>query len=247
MASVSKRIPKTDEVGLRAAFQETKSYLISKLNYGFSQEELRLSVSYALSHKTISEIGGRIIEEYVSNLLESSLYQKKSFKLVPTASRSLGDFVVEFKSKESYRFYFDVKAQHLSIREKTDEHYKNMKIQAKKPGESHPNLIAYHKAKDFFSDASRSKEDIAFLMIHYDPSVIGNEVSFNLRALSDSSIFLLRDISESNLSFGNLGKGQLQLKRINELHIENRTRNNFITLIEKLANGPRKTRASGRN
>jgi hypothetical protein len=57
----------------------------------------------------------------------------------------------------------------------------------------------------------------------------------------------LRDISANNLSYGNLGKGQLQLKRINDLKIENRTRPDFILLIDKLANGPRKTRASGKN
>jgi hypothetical protein len=247
MATTPSKISQVDETVLRTAFEETKSFLINTLNQGFSQKELRLSASYALSHKTISEIGGRLIEEYVSAILESALRKGESFNLVPTASRSLGDFVIEYKSKKSYRFYFDVKAQHLSIRERTAEHYKKMNIQAKKPGESHPNLIAYHKAKEFFGDSSRLSEDIAFLFIHYNPELVGNMVSFNLRELSDSSICLLRDISANNLSYGNLGKGQLQLKRINDLKIENRTRPDFILLIDKLANGPRKTRASGKN
>jgi hypothetical protein len=247
MTSNSGRSAIAAETGLREAFRETKFHLIHTLNEGFSQKQLKISSSFTISHKTISEIGGRLIEEYVSAILESALRNGESFKLVPTASRSLGDFVIEYTSKESYRFYFDVKAQHLSIRERTAEHYKKMKIQAKKPGESHPNLIAYHKAKEFFGDSSRLREDIAFLFIHYNPELVGNVVSFNLRNLSDSSIFLLRDISADNLSYGNLGKGQLQLKRINDLQLENRTRLDFISLIEKLAIRPRKTRASGKN
>jgi hypothetical protein len=247
MATAPRKIPQVDEFDLRTAFEETKSHLINKLNQGFTQKELTLSASYALSHKTISEIGGRLIEEYVSAILESSLRKGESFNLVPTASRSLGDFVIQYNSRETYRFYFDVKAQHLSIRERTAQHYKKMNIQAKKPGQSHPNLIAYHKAKEFFGDSNRLREDIAFLFIHYNPELVGNTVSFNLRDLSDSSICLLRDISVNNLSYGNLGKGQLQLKRVNDLQLENRTRLDFVSLIDKLANGPRKTRASGKN
>jgi hypothetical protein len=107
-------------------------------------------------------------------------------------------------------------------------------------------LISFEKAKDFYSDSSRAREDIAFVLIHYDPTIRGGDIDFKMKPLSIDSIFLLRDIVDQNLSFGNLGKGQIQLKRISDIKIQNRTKVEFVDFITLLASKRRSTRASGR-
>ena len=108
-------------------------------------------------------------------------------------------------------------------------------------------MISYEKAKDFFSDSNRSKEDIAFVMIHYDPEIEGGKVNFNLKPLEQHSIFLLRDIGDENLSFGNLGKGQVQLKRVSNIKVKKRSKKEFVDFITALASKPRATRAISRD
>lgn len=231
---------------LRQAFNEIRTRIITELNAALTGSPLILKCNHAIGHKTVSEIGGRIIEDFLTSSLETAFNKDSQYIYQSTSSRSLGDFAIEEKKSNPHRFFFDVKAQHLSIREKTLEFYREKSIDAKKPGESHPNLISFEKAKDFFSDSSRAREDIAFVMIHYDPTILRGDVNFKLRHLTDESIFLLRDIDEQNLSFGNLGRGQIQLKRINDILVQNRSKVEFIDFINQLAAKPRLSRASSR-
>lgn len=237
----------SEDAALRQAFVEVQTSITTALNAAITKKPLNLSSNHPIGHKTVSEVGGRFIEEYLTSILESVFNGDKYYRFLSTTSRSLGDFVVEERKPNSYRFYFDVKAQHLSIRERTYEFYKEKNIEAKKPGESHPNLISYEKAKDFFSDSNRSKEDIAFVMIHYDPEIEGGKVNFNLKPLEQHSIFLLRDIGDENLSFGNLGKGQVQLKRVSNIKVKKRSKKEFVDFISALASKPRATRAISRD
>lgn len=232
------------DASLRNAVREIQTCIVTTLNNSFEENPLSLSVSHPIGHKTVSEVGGRFIEDYVIASLESIFENDNQYTVHPTSSRSLGDFVVEEQQSIPHRIYFDVKAQHLTIREKTYELYKEKQIDAKKPGESHPNLISFDKARNFYSDTSRSKEDIAFVMIHYDPVIIGKEVKFNLQPLNLDSIFLLRDIGDQNLSFGNLGKGQVQLKRIGDIQLKRRSKKEFINFVTELASKPRSKRAT---
>lgn len=237
----------SEDVALRQSFLEVQTFINAALNDAITRQPLILSSNHPVGHKTVSEVGGRFIEDYLTSILESVFKCDKRYRFLSTTSRSLGDFVVAEREPNSHRFYFDVKAQHLSIRERTYEFYKEKKIDAKKPGESHPNLISYEKAKGFFSDSSRAKEDIAFVMIHYDPEIEGGKVNFNLKPLEQHSIFLLRDISDDNLSFGSLGKGQVQLKRVSNIKIQSRSKEKFVEFISKLASKPRATRATSRD
>lgn len=231
---------------LRKAFNDIKTRIINELNATLVGSPLILKCNHALGHKTVSEIGGRIIEDFLTSSLETAFSEDPQYVYKSTSSRSLGDFVVEEKKSNPHRIFFDVKAQHLSIREKTLEFYQDKKIDAKKPGESHPNLISFEKAKDFFSDSRRAREDIAFVMIHYDPMIFRGDIDFKIRPLSMNSIFLLRDINDQNLSFGNLGKGQIQLKRVSDIKIQNRTKVEFVDFITALSSKPRLSRASSR-
>lgn len=235
-----------EDKALRRAFNEIRARTISELNATLTGSPLILKCNHPIGHKTVSEIGGRIIEDFLTSSLEKTFSKDSRFIYQSTSSRSLGDFVVEEKSSDPHRFYFDVKAQHLSIRDRTLEFYRDKKIKAKKPGESHPNLISFEKAKDFFSDSSRAREDIAFVMIHYDPVILKGEIDFKIKPLSLDSIFLLRDIDDHNLSFGNLGKGQIQLKRVGDIRIQTTSKLEFVEAITNLASKPRSKRASSR-
>lgn len=234
------------DFNLRKSFKEIIGVLEVAANSAIKNTPLVIRSSHSLGHKTISEIGGRIIEEYLVDTFDNSATNNSTFSFQATSSRSLGDFAIESCSDKKHKFYFDVKAQHLSIREKTLEMYKSRMINAKKPGESHPNLISYQKVKDFYFDNERINEDIAFLMIHYDPIIRGGEVDFNIKLLTANSFFLLRDLATENLSFGNLGKGQIQLKRINSVKIQKRSKSEFVEVIDSLAIGKRASRSSSR-
>ena len=237
----------SEDAVLRQAFTEIQECITSELNKAIMRNPLNIASSHPIGHKTVSEVGGRFIEDYLTASLEAIFMRNERYEFLSTTSRSLGDFVVVEKQANPHRIYFDVKAQHLSIRERTYELYKEKKIDAKKPGESHPNLISYEKAREFFSDSSRSREDIAFVMIHYDPEIVGGKVNFNLKPLAQHSIFLLRDISDENLSFGNLGKGQVQLKRVSRIKNTRRSKEEFVNFISTLASKPRVTRATSRD
>ena len=237
----------SEDAVLRKAFLEIQDCLTSELNEAILRNPLNLSSSHPIGHKTVSEVGGRFIEDYLTSSLEGFFKRHARYEFHATTSRSLGDFVVEERQSNSHRIYFDVKAQHLSIREKTYEFYKAKNIDAKKPGESHPNLISYEKAKEFFADTSRSREDIAFVMIHYDPKIVDGVVEFNLKPLDKHSIFLLRDIGDENLSFGNLGKGQIQLKRVSNINTRIRSKDEFVDFISALSAKPRATRSTSRD
>ena len=202
-----------------------------------------MTSSHPLSHKTISEIGGGILEEYISKAIKESFSKNSDYFVNYLSSRSLGDFFVQSK-KSATTIYFDIKSQHLSIREKTYEYYINNNIQQKKPGESHPNLISYQKAKDFYSSIDRQDDDIGMIFVKYDPEISGSTINFKIMDFSNSSIFLLRDISTNNLSYGNLGKGQIQLSRINNLRIDERNKSEFLKTLDFLKNKPRQTRRS---
>jgi hypothetical protein len=82
------------------------------------------------------------------------------------------------------------------------------------------------------------------ILVKYDPEISGSTINFKIMDFSNSSIFLLRDISTNNLSYGNLGKGQIQLSRINNLRIDERNKSEFLKTLDFLKNKPRQTRRS---
>lgn len=229
---------------IRRDFISTCSQLIKKMNDIIQNEPLTISSSHLISHKTISEIGGRILEEFISNAVKDSFKDIEKYTVEHLSSRSLGDFCIQTKNKNPNRFYFDIKSQHLSIREKTHEYYIANGIDQKKPGESHPNLISYQKAVDFYGDRTKERDDIGLIFVKYDPIITGKSINFKISSFDHTSIFLLRDIDIDNLSYGNLGKGQIQLSRINNIKITAGSKLEFIEKLNFLKNRPRKVRKS---
>jgi len=229
---------------IRRDFQEITKIIINGINSYAETHPLFLECSFQIGHKTISEIGGRFLEEYILLAIKNSFHNHPKYELGSLSSRSLGDFVIRSKDEVSCAVYFDVKAQHLSIRERTLEHYMLNNIKQKKPGESHPNLISYQKAIEFYTDHNKKNDDIAMIFIKYDPAIINGKTNFNINELDSESIVLLRDLGEKNLSYGDLGKGQIQLSRINAIEVLSRSKHDFVKLIEGLKNRPRKLRNS---
>jgi hypothetical protein len=224
-------------------FNSVRTEILVALGAAAKNNPLTLKASFPLGHKTVSEIGGRFIEEYATQALSGHFASNKDYEFEYLSSRSLGDFKISSGVDMSHVLYVDIKAQHLTIREETEKYYKENNIAQKKPGESHPNLISFEKAKDFFTDQDRALEDIAIFTIKYAPKIENGTVEFNVQEPSSDHLFLLRTLSESNLSFGALGKGQIQLSRLNNLVFENRSKAEFLDLVRKIASKPRSTRA----
>jgi len=143
-------------------------------------------------------------------------------------------------------FFVDVRCQHISIRNRTFEFYQKHGIKKKRPGESHPNLISAQKVREFYSDEELKNKDIVFMLIKYNPEIDGGTVNFNIKPIVSSQIMLLRDISTNNLTFGRLGRGQIQLSRIDAIEETIRTKNKFLELVDELENRPRKQRGTSR-
>ena len=227
-------------------FKSVQSETLSALNLAGSSFPLQLSASFDLGHKTVSEIGGRFIEEYVTQVLSRHFQSSAHYKFEYLSSRSLGDYKIESRTNSAFILYVDIKAQHMTIREETEKFYRQNGISQKKPGESHPNLISYEKAKEFFGDSSRVFEDIAILNVKYAPQIVGGKVDFKIQQMSPEQHFLLRTLSEDNLSFGALGKGQIQLSRLNALAFIDRDKSQFLELVQWIASRPRATRGTSR-
>jgi hypothetical protein len=230
----------------RVFFNSVQSETLSALNLAGKTLPLQISASFDLGHKTVSEIGGRFIEEYITQALSRHFENSADFRFEYLSSRSLGDYKIESRTNSGYVLYVDIKAQHMTIREETEKYYKQNGITQKKPGESHPNLISYEKAKEFYGDASRLFEDIAILNVKYAPEISGGKVDFKIQQMFPEQLFLLRTLSEANLSFGALGKGQIQLSRLNALAFNERNKSEFLDLVEKIASRPRTTRGTSR-
>ena len=221
-------------------FKKISNEIILGFNKFIEKTPLKLECSISINHKTISEIGGRIIEEYVLLALRELFIKSEDYDFENLSSKSLGDFALTSTAKDFVKLFFDVKAQHISIREKTQSFYLENGIKQSKPGESHPNLISYQKAVDFFTDDTKYNDDICMLFIKYDPIIENRIVNFNILPLDQNSILLLRNIADKNLSYGNLGKGQIQLYRLYDIITIQRTKIEFVKFINKLKNKPRK-------
>ncbi len=208
---------------------------------------LSFNLSWRVTSKAVSEIGGRLIEDWLIANVESGLraieqdgrQQCDSIRVIQVAGRAIGDIELKFSLQGySYTLLVRVMANNAIARDETFRFYKTHGIPKGRPGESHPNLIAINRAVQFFSSATNISSDIAIFYCRYSPLQDGTQVRFDFsETLGRNSelLFLLRDISESNLTpVGNLGKGQLQLKRLSEIGLKQRTRNEFLFALSEL-------------
>lgn len=139
-------------------FHSVQTETLSALNLAGNTLPLQISASFDLGHKTVSEIGGRFIEEYITQALNRHFENSADFKFEYLSSRSLGDYKIESRRNSGFVLYVDIKAQHMTIRA--------------------------------------------------------------------------------------LGKGQIQLSRLNSLAFNDRDKSEFLELVQKIATRPRATRGT---
>jgi hypothetical protein len=88
---------KKEDVEIRENFKFISDLLIANVNDFIKKHPLTMTSSHPLSHKTISEIGGRILEEYISKAIKESFSKNSDYFVNYLSSRSLGDFFVQSK------------------------------------------------------------------------------------------------------------------------------------------------------
>jgi hypothetical protein len=200
--------------------------------------------------KTISEIGGRLLEDWLLRRLQDAIDLRMSsgdllgsrYRVSPVAAREIADIQVEFEiDGKAYHLFLSVKAANLNARDETFAFYKQYGILKKRPGQSHPNLISVEKALSWWSNDELADREIALLYLRYivEFDEAGRSATFkiqnNFSSQEEVSLLLIRDISAHNVSpIGSLGKGQIQLHRLTRLETTERTREEFVTFIENL-------------
>lgn len=225
------------------AMPAINTFVREAIRSAIRRSPLELHVSIPLSHKCISEIGGRIIEEYLVQAIEAFQDPSETFYLRAVAARAMGDFEIRSTLDDTLVLLVDIKAGHRSIRDKTAAQYAEKGIALRRPGASHPNLASVKKLEDLYGDDSRKNTDLAILIVGYDPFVVGSTIRFRIEEPGASPLRLIREFSESNLSLGQQ-LGQIQLSRGDRVETELRSKTEFLELIGRVQARPRQKRRS---
>jgi hypothetical protein len=228
----------------REAWAAAHPVLVAALSWAISERPLSFTASWPISAKSISEIGGRLIEDWLISSLPDALTAASNacsphcsnFRAIAVAGRAIGDTAIQFSyAARDYTVHIDVKAANLSARDETHRFYLANSIAKKRPGESHPNLISLPRAELWYRDPQNALADLAILYCGYRAIVVDGTVTFDLsRSLNQSSLFLLRDISPSNVTVGALGRGQLQLTRTSSIRFAERTKAEFCAFLQSI-------------
>ncbi len=207
------------------ALEATRSMLADT----FRDHSLKASFSWSIGGRAVSEIGGRLIEDFALDAIAASVkrFEGSTFDRIdveiPTSGRTVEDFALAFQRGSSrLDFLVDVKG-HNELRTG-----------------SRPNLASIRKCLALYSEPLASTEIIIFFC-RYLPNIKPGERSrtLTLQIMDDSfrelCIFPLRWLSRSNLDVGNIGAGgQLLLARENQVQLELRTRTEFVALLQLL-------------
>ena len=224
-----------DELEVRSAWEEFSKHFKVIFLKTLTQKELSMSFSWDLEYKAIGEIGGRLLEDFFVSKLEEENTQQDLIYFEPVHARAMGDVKCIFTHNEKeFIFYIDIKCNYLKMRERTFEYYQKKGIKKKKPGQSHPNIMSVEKLKIFVEDKEHEKSDIAMLFIKYDIEKISDNFLFKIDPnLEQKSLFLLRDIGDSFFDVGNLGKGQVQMSKLDRLEFTKRGKKEFLEIVLK--------------
>jgi hypothetical protein len=181
-----------------------------------------VKASWPLSGRTVSEIGGRLIEDYVLGCLKDSLESVRGPMMcevrIPESGRAIEDIAVVFDDSESrLELLVDIKG-HNQLRKG-----------------SRPNLASIRKCIEFYGDPKRVNSEIIIFYCRYEPSIPpgehGSEIEYSVlpESFSDKGVFPLRYLSNRNLDPANIGSGgQLLLAREAEINFSIRSRSDFL-------------------
>ena len=226
-------IETSQELEVRNAWEEFVKHFKLIFYNNLSKKDLTMSFSWELEYKAIGEIGGRLLEDFFVSKLEEENDKQDFIIFEPVHARALGDVKCIFKhDQKEFIFYIDIKCNYLRMRERTFEYYQKKGIKKKKPGQSHPNIMSVEKLKTFVEDEEHINSDIAMLFIKYD--IVKTNQSFEFKIdpqLEQKCLFLLRDIGDDYFDVGNLGKGQVQMSKLDRLEFKTRGKREFLEIV----------------
>ena len=226
-------IETSQELEVRNAWEEFVKHFKLIFYNNLSKKDLSMSFSWELEYKAIGEIGGRLLEDFFVSKLEEENDKQDFIIFEPVHARALGDVKCIFKhDQKEFIFYIDIKCNYLRMRERTFEYYQKKGIKKKKPGQSHPNIMSVEKLKTFVEDEEHKNSDIAMLFIKYD--IVKTNQSFVFKIdpqLEQKCLFLLRDIGDDYFDVGNLGKGQVQMSKLDRLEFKTRGKREFLEIV----------------
>lgn len=199
--------------------------LRDSLSRCFNSTGPEIHTNWPISGRTVSEIGGRLIEDFVLLHLPQELLKSKFDGEIrccaPDSGRAIEDIAVHFTSTAGdICLLVDVKGHN--------------ELQTG----SRPNLASIRKCIELYSDANKANTEIVVFYCRYQPSLAkggrSEAVSFNVlpTSFSKTGVFLLRELSDSNMDPANIGSGgQVLLAREDKIILSNRSRANFVSLM----------------
>lgn len=207
---------------------ECLSIVRTSLARCFQQQAPSIQATWPLSGRAVSEIGGRLVESFVLARLPHELsttpFDGQILCEIPESGRAMEDIAVTFIGPHGRaRLLIDVKGHN---------EYRTG---------SRPNLASIRKCLELYRSASHTADELVIFFCRYRPSIHPDHhaqaVEYHVlpESFDEQGIFLLRALSESNLDPANIGSGgQLLLARENNVRLVNRSRSEFVQLLEGL-------------
>ena len=187
----------------------------------------QLTLDWPISDRAVSEIGGRLIEDFVLHRIRDAtarLQDRKSQTLlvvVPTTGRTIEDFrlVCEHETN-NLNLLVDIKG-HNQLRRG-----------------SRPNVASIRKCIELYADPNRESEEIVLFFCRYEfraqHGKDGTHLTYDVltRSFDEQHIVPIRWLSRANLDPANIGSGgQILLAREDNLAVEQRSRAEFVELL----------------
>ena len=92
--------------------------------------------------------------------------------------------------------------------------------------------MSVEKLKTFVEDEEHINSDIGMLFIKYDIDKTNQSFEFKIDPqLEQKCLFLLRDIGDDYFDVGNLGKGQVQMSKLDRLEFTTRGKREFLDIV----------------
>jgi hypothetical protein len=206
--------------------------LIKLFSLALKGKELKITFNWGVSEKTVSEIGGRLIEDFIltslPNELENELVNfSGTFTQcnIPESQRAMEDIGFSWLAsdgKTSIELLVDVKGHNET-----------------KTG-SRPNLASIRKCKEFYSKPEN--EELWIFYCRYTPTVdnksTDTKISYKIEdgSFTDNGMFLLRSLSDRNMDPANIGSGgQILFARENNITLIDRDRKGMLEFLDSLS------------
>jgi hypothetical protein len=193
--------------------------------------ELKISFNWGISEKMVSEIGGRLIEDYILTSLPNELNNEVEGLLgtfthctVPRSQRAMEDIGFTWLSpdgKTAIELLIDVKGHNET-----------------KTG-SRPNLASIRKCREFYD--SSDKKELWIFYCRYTPEIDGSSSNTNIsykiedESFEGKGLFLLRRLSDKNMDPADIGSGgQILFAREHEIELIDRDRGTMVKFLDNL-------------